>query len=111
MSLKVEPVIAEPRSRIFHARQVYVVRTDNGPPFYSYAFKQFEEKAGFTRIYLKTTPLHPMSNAIVERFIQPLQKEIKTAIASGKNYQLEQNEYLLNYRNTLHTVTKLALLK
>ena len=52
---------------------VPVVRTDNVPPFKSYAFKQFAERAGF--VQCKVTPLHPMGNAIVEQLMQPVYKK------------------------------------
>ncbi|XP_060599242.1 uncharacterized protein K02A2.6-like [Ruditapes philippinarum] len=106
MSLKAGPVIAKLQAIFSMFGMVSVVCADNGPPFNSYAFKQFAEKAGF--IHRKITPLHPMGNAIVERFMQPLQKAVKTAVASGKNYQSELNKFLLNYRNTPHTATELA---
>lgn len=65
--------------------------------------KTLQKKKGFER--KRSTPLHPQANSIVERFMSPLQKAIKTAIAQGQNYMDELNPYLLNYRNTQHPST------
>ncbi|XP_060604313.1 uncharacterized protein K02A2.6-like [Ruditapes philippinarum] len=51
-----------------------VVKTDNGPPFQSRAFREFADNSGFK--HKRITPLHPQANGIVERFMAPLQKAI-----------------------------------
>ena len=81
-------------------------RTDNGAPFHGHKFAEFAKFMGFE--HRKITPRHPMGNSQVERFMQPLNKAIKTAVASGKNYQTELHKFLLNYRNTPHPATNMS---
>ena len=51
-----------------------VIRTDNGPPFNSGAFKQFSRKFGFRT--QKVTPLWPEANGQAESFMKCLGKII-----------------------------------
>jgi len=44
----------------------------------------------------------------VERFNQPLGKALKTATSEGKVWQQELNRFLLQYRTTLHSTTKVS---
>ncbi|XP_060576630.1 uncharacterized protein K02A2.6-like [Ruditapes philippinarum] len=81
-----------------------VVKTDNGPPFQSRAFREFADNSGFK--HKRITPLHPQANGIVERFMAPLQKAIKTAIASRQDYKRALSRYLMNFRNTPQTTTQ-----
>ncbi|XP_045178192.2 uncharacterized protein K02A2.6-like [Mercenaria mercenaria] len=83
-----------------------VLRTDNGPPFQSRAFREYADKSGFK--HKRITPLHPQGNAIVERFMAPLQKSVKTAIASGQDYKRALNIYLMNFRNSPQSSTQKA---
>ena len=83
-----------------------VVKTDNGPPFQSRAFREFADNSGFK--HKRITPLHPQANGIVERFMAPLQKAIKTAIASRQDYKRALSRYLMNFRNTPQTTTQTA---
>ncbi|CAF1064638.1 unnamed protein product [Brachionus calyciflorus] len=57
------------------------VKSDNGPPFNSYKFKQFSLEQGF--IHKKITPLWPISN----------------------DWEGELTEFLRNYRDTPHSST------
>ena len=86
--------------------QVSIVRTDNGPPFQGHKFKEFAEHMGFK--HKKITPLHPKGNAIVESFMKPMAKAIKTANANGENYKNSLRTFLLNYRNTPHSTTQIS---
>ncbi|XP_060587796.1 uncharacterized protein LOC132743280 [Ruditapes philippinarum] len=83
-----------------------VVKTDNGPPFQSRAFREFANNSGFK--HKRITPLHPQANGIVERFMAPLQKAIKTAIAPRQDYKRALSRYLMNFRNTPQTTTQTA---
>ena len=80
-----------------------VCRTDNEPPFNGHMFEEFAKHMGFS--HRRSTPLHPMGNSLVERFMSPLQKAIKTSVASGQNHKTELHKLLLNYRNTPHPAT------
>ncbi|XP_053390608.1 uncharacterized protein K02A2.6-like [Mercenaria mercenaria] len=83
-----------------------VLRSDNGPPFQSHAFKEYAEHAGFK--HRKITPLHPMGNPIAESFMKPLSKAIKSAAISGNSVKDEITSFLLNYRNAPHSTTQLS---
>ena len=85
-SLNTETVIPRLQSVFSLFGYVSRVRTDNGPPFNSHAFTEFAEQSGF--IHRKITPLHPVANP-VERFMQQLQKTIKTSVPSGNDYKSE----------------------
>ncbi|XP_045178028.1 uncharacterized protein K02A2.6-like [Mercenaria mercenaria] len=83
-----------------------VLRTDNGPPFQSRTFREYADKSEFK--HKRITPLQPQGNAIVERFMAPLQKSVKTAIASGQDYKRALNRYLMNFRNSPQSSTQKA---
>ena len=80
-----------------------VCRTDNGPPFNGHMFEEFAKHMGFS--HRRSTPLHPMGNSLVKRFMSPLQKAIKTSVASGQNNKTELHKLQLNYRTTPHPAT------
>ena len=54
------------------------------------------------------TPLWPQANGLVESFMKPLNKAVRTAHAPGQVWQEELPKFLLNYRTTPHTTTKVA---
>ena len=80
-----------------------VIKSDNGSPFQSQLFREFSEHYGF--IHRLITPLHPMSNAIAERFMQVLKKTLKNAYASNKDLNQEIERLLRTYRSTPHSTT------
>ena len=80
-----------------------LLKTDNGPPFTSHAFKTFARELGFQ--HRKITPLWPKANAEAERFMRTLGKAIRTARAEQKDWQKELNNFLRNYRSTPHSST------
>ena len=53
------------------------------------------------------TPLHPKSNSEAEVFMKPLQKVIITAHADNQNWRKELHSFLLNYRASPHSTTKI----
>ncbi|CAB4027390.1 PREDICTED: uncharacterized protein K02A2.6-like, partial [Paramuricea clavata] len=80
------------------------IKTDNGPPFNG---KEFETYAKTLGIEWKTiTPLWPQGNAVVERFMKPMGKLLKTAEIEGMNRKQELQRFLLQYRSTRHQTTK-----
>ncbi|XP_052806647.1 uncharacterized protein K02A2.6-like [Mya arenaria] len=83
-----------------------VVKSDNGAPFNSHEFTQFANSIGFK--HRKVTPLAPQANGLVEAFMKPLVKTMKTATASGKNFKSELTIFLMNYRSTPHPSTGLS---
>ena len=82
------------------------VKSDNGAPFNGNDFAEFATEYGFT--HRRITPLHPMANGSAEKFMQPLQKAIKTAHTEGLNYKREIVKFLQNYRATPHPATLLS---
>jgi transposase InsO family protein len=80
-----------------------VIKTDNGPPFTSYDFRQFATYMGFR--HRRITPLWPRANAQAERFNRPLLKTVHAAKAEGKNWRQELHKFLRQYRGTPHPCT------
>ena len=80
------------------------IKTDNGPPFNGKEFETYTKSLG---IEWKTiTPLWPQGNAVVERFMKPIGKLLKTTEIEGKNWRQELQRFLLQYRSTPHGTTK-----
>ena len=82
------------------------VITDNGPPFNSHDFNRYMSLLGIK--FNPSTPLWPQGNSEVERFNQPLGKAIRAACVENKNWKQEIQRFLLNYRSTPHTTTKIS---
>ena len=82
-----------------------VVKTDNGPPFNSSAFKSFAQTLGFQ--HHKVTPLWLRPNGEVERFVRTVKKVIKTANLERKSWKQEMYRFLRNFRETHHTTTRI----
>ena len=80
-----------------------IIKSDNGPPFNSKAFHDFSLYRGFK--HRKITPLWPLANAEVERFMRTIKKSMKAAITQGKSWNQELHSFLLNYRATPHSST------
>ena len=84
----------------------YIVKSDNGPPFSSDEFSNYCTALGIN--HDPVTPYWPQANGEVERFNQPLEKAIQTALLEGRVWRQEINRFLLQYRTTPHSVTKVA---
>ena len=52
-------------------------------------------------------PIHPKGNSEAEVFMKPLQKAILTAHADNQNWRKELHSFLLNYRASPHSTTKI----
>ena len=76
-----------------------LVKSDNGPPFDSYAFEDYAKEKGFI-IHKPVTPLWPEANGIVERIMQPLVKSVRASIATGRNWKIKMYTFVANYRAT-----------
>ena len=83
------------------------ITIDNGSPFNGNDFERYFRIIGVT--FNSSTPKWPQDNAEVERFMQTLNKALITATMEGKKWQQEPNRFLLQYRSTPHTVTKVPL--
>ena len=83
-----------------------VIRTDNGPPFNSNAYKKFSKRFGFQT--QKVTPLWPEANGQAEAFMKCLGKVIRTAHIENKDWKSALNSFLMAYRATPHPSTGVA---
>ena len=79
------------------------IRTDNGPPFNSKAYKDFSKRSGFQT--QKVTPLWPQANGQAESFMKCLGKVVRTAHIEKKDWQRALDNFLLAYRATPHPST------
>ena len=52
------------------------------------------------------TPIWPQANGETETFMKPLTKCLQTAVVEHKDWKLELQRFLLNYRATPHCTTK-----
>ena len=81
------------------------VISDNGPPFQSNEFHRYMLAMGIQ--HTTSTPLWPQGNAEVEAFMKPLGKAIRTANVEGRPWRQELSKFLLTYRSTPHSTTKI----
>ena len=83
-----------------------VLKSDNGPPFFGHEFRKFTEYLGFE--HRKITPYWPKANGEAERFMQTIEKCIRTANTDGKNWKQEMHKFLRQYRATPHSTTDIS---
>ena len=83
-----------------------IVKTDSGPPFSSGEFSKYRKTLEIT--HEKITPYWPHANGEVERFNQPMEKALQTSHLDGTVWRQEINCFLIQYRTTPHSVTKVA---
>ena len=79
--------------------------SDNGPPFQGREFKQYMVNMGIK--HTTCTPLWPQGNADTEAFMKPLGKFLRAAQVEHRPWQQQLSKFLLNYRQTPHSVTKI----
>jgi hypothetical protein len=82
------------------------LKTDNGPPFQSYKWKEYLRSVGVK--HKRITPLWPRANGICERFMRNINRVLRNCSISGKNWKDELQIFLRNYRATPHSSTKVA---
>jgi transposase InsO family protein len=56
--------------------------------------------------HYKSAPFHPSTNGLVERFIQTFKNSMRAMKQDNKVLSHKIANFLLNYRNTPHSVTK-----
>ena len=83
-----------------------IVKSDNRPPFSSDEFSNYCTALGIN--HDPVSPYLPQANGEVEIFNQPLEKAIQTAVLEGRVWRQEISRFLLQYRTTPHSVTKVA---
>jgi len=82
------------------------VRSDNGPPFNGYQFKEFAQSQGFK--HRRITPAWPQANGLCERFMKNLSKVLKNSKVNNENFETELMNFLRSYRSTPHASTKFS---
>jgi transposase InsO family protein len=75
------------------------LKSDNGPPFNSFEFKQFSIEQGFK--HKKITPLWPRANGMCERFMRNLGKIMRNCSSSQVELEAKLIEFLLQTTETL----------
>ena len=80
------------------------VTSDNGPPFNGDDYGPYLKHLGIKKD--PSTLKWPQGNSEVERLNQTISKALKTAKIEGRVWQQEINRFLLQYRMTPHTTTK-----
>jgi len=85
---------------------VVEIMSDNGPPFFSAEFKAYCKTRAIKHHLI--IPLWPNSNGIVERFMRCLNKIIELSKFESKKFNEVLLIFLLNYRATPHTTTKVS---
>ena len=78
--------------------------SDNGPPFQGDEIRQYMSTNGIK--HRKLTPIWPQANGEAETFMKPLTKCLQTAVVEHKDWKLELQRFLMNYRATLNCTTK-----
>ena len=79
--------------------------SDNGPPFNGNDFARYMNILGIE--WNPSTPLWPQGNAQAESFMKPLGKLITTTTVENKFWKQELQRFLLMYRTTPHSTTKI----
>jgi len=83
-----------------------ILKSDNGPPFKSYAFSQWCKDSGIT--HRRITPYWPRANGMAERFMKPLAKAIRVNGRFSPHYELEIKTFTRSYNDTPHLATGYA---
>ena len=80
-----------------------VVKSDNGPPFQSHAFKSYMTSIGIK--HRRIMPRWPQANSQAEGFNKPLMKAVRSAVMYAKDWRHELQVFLRAYRCTPHSST------
>ena len=77
--------------------------SDNGPQFVSAEFQNFTKMNGITHI--KSAPYHPATNGLAERFVFTFKQSMKAMKGENSDINKKLANFLLAYRNTVHSTT------
>ena len=80
------------------------VTADNGQQLNSDKFKAYLKQLNIYHCHM--TPYCSSADGEVERFNRTLSKALQTSHTEGKNWKNELNNFLLQYRTTLHCITR-----
>ena len=78
--------------------------SDNGPQFVANEFERFLSLNNVKHI--KSSPYHPATNGLAERFVQTLKQALKVSKCEEKSLQHRLANFLLQYRNARHASTE-----
>ena len=93
--------------RIFSHNGIPVVLvSDNGRSFVSEEFEKFITSQNINHVL--TATYSPKSNGICEKFVDTFKSSMKKMYESSKDLDKNLANFLLNYRNTPHSTTKVA---
>ena len=79
------------------------VVSDNGPQFTADEFVEFMK--GNRIKHIRSTPYHPSTNGLAERFVQTFKRALKASEQSGRPLNYRLANFLLSYRTTPHGTT------
>ena len=82
------------------------IHMDNGPQFSSVEFSKFCRANGIVHSF--SAPYHPSTNGEAERFVQTFKRAMKCSESNSRDVSFNISKFLLNYRNTPHSVTGVA---
>ena len=77
--------------------------SDNGPQFISEEFAVFMKMNGVK--HTRSSPYHPSTNGLAERFVQSLKQSLKATQGSGLPLSQRLCNFLLTYRSSVHATT------
>lgn len=85
---------------------INTICTDNGTSFVSNEFETFCANNGIT--HLTSPAYHPASNGQAESYVKIIKRALKAILLSGSRISelnVKLNEFLFNYRNSIHSST------
>ena len=83
------------------------LHTDQGRNFESNLLREVLERLGIHKT--RTTPLHPQSDGMVERYIKTLEEHLKKVVANHqRDWDVRVPLFLLAYRSSIHDTTGLT---
>ena len=80
--------------------------TDNGPQFISQKFEQFVRANNCK--HTRTSPYHPVTNGLAERFVQSLKQALRASCKEAKSLHHRITSFLIHYRNARHSTTEVS---
>ena len=100
---KLKPIL----DRIFATHGIpESLSSDNGPPYPSHDMEEYSKIMGFK---LKpVSPEDPQCNGFAENFVKTVCKLLHTSVAENKDPKAQLYDFLMQYRATPHSTTKIS---